>query len=86
METMTLKDKAILGFYDDVDETEEIKMTCQFEAIDEKYYDEAIREAIEKANEDGYWNEIKSMSPEDQLVELETQYSELFDLAKLEKI
>ena len=61
-------------------------MTCQFEAIDEKYYDEAIREAIEQAKEDGYWNEIKSMSPEDQLVELETQYSELFDLAKLEKI
>ena len=40
-------------------------MTCQFEAIDEKYYDEAIREAIEQAKEDGYWNEIKSMSPED---------------------
>ena len=85
METMTLKDKVILGFYDDVDETEEIKMACRFEAIDEKYYDEAIREAIEQAQEDGYWNEIKSMNPEDQLIELETQYSELFDLAKLEK-
>ena len=58
-------------------------MTFQFEAIDEKYYDEAIREAIEQAKEDGYWNEIKSLSPEDQLIELETQHSELFGLAKL---
>ena len=71
---MTLKDKVILGFYDDIDEANELRTTCCFESDDE-----AIRRVIELAKEDGLWEEIKYLSPEDQLIEIQTQYPELFE-------
>lgn len=49
MKIMTLKDKVILGFYDDIDESNELKTACCFESDDEERYDEAIRRAIELA-------------------------------------
>ena len=76
---MTLKDKVILGFYDDIDEANELKITCCFESDDEERYDEVIRRVIELAKEDGLWEEIKYLSPEDQLIEIQTQYPELFE-------
>lgn len=79
MKIMTLKDKVILGFYDDIDEANELKTACCFESDDEEGYDEAIRRAIELAKEDGLWEEIKYLSPEDQLIEIQTQYPELFE-------
>lgn len=79
MKTMTLKDKVILGFYDDIDEANELKTTCCFASDDEERYDEVIRRVIELAKEDGLWEEIKYLSPEDQLIEIQTQYPELFE-------
>lgn len=79
MKTMTLKDKVILGFYDDIDEANELRTVCCFESDDEERYDEAIRQAIELAKEDGLWEEIKYLGPEDQLIEIQTQYPELFE-------
>ena len=36
---MTLKDKVILGFYDDIDEANELKTACCFESDDEEKYE-----------------------------------------------
>ena len=55
-----------------------IDLHC-FESDDEERYDEAIRQEIELAKEDGLWEEIKYLGPEDQLIEIQTQYPELFE-------
>ena len=39
MKIMTLKDKVILGFYDDIDEANELRTVCCFESDDEERYE-----------------------------------------------
>lgn len=72
---LSLAEKDILGFYDDVDQ--ELNMIV--ERIDADCQD-AIKRAIELAKDEGVWEElIANNDPEDILIELQTMYPECFE-------
>lgn len=51
----------------------------EFEEKMDRLYSSALDKAIKRSQEDGYWEEIKTYSPEDICIELEGSYPELFE-------
>lgn len=79
MNKLSLQEMDILGFFDE-DEDKIMDAARNQDPYGIDLYEEAYKQAIERAKEEGVWQElIDNNDPEDVLIELQTYYSDLFE-------